>query len=319
MQYSCLGPCGGSRSPSGFSALCLSTWLGSSQHGASFAVVAATLAASQKTEPRHTKATLSLLRPQAALAGSITACLQCCTVRPERGHHCNVCSHCVLRMDHHCPWIGNCVGSGNHKYFLLFGFWGFWASGVSCISMRAQLVGLWLYAVLGRPWPEHVMPSLETHSLSIFILGVALTMLKAIMFCGFCASQTYLLVQNRTTAEVDFSGKSPYDVGALQNAEQLFGAAGVMWLLPVPPTEPVSDGITFPLCPESSQVPSVHWFRWPPSWTAPVRRIRSKGKARGRTSPQDNGDVVARDSALLSLEVKSASWCVGESGCVNTL
>lgn len=30
---------------------------------------------------------------------------------------------CVLRMDHHCPWTGNCVALYTHKYFCLFLFY----------------------------------------------------------------------------------------------------------------------------------------------------------------------------------------------------
>ena len=27
---------------------------------------------------------------------------------------------CIMKMDHHCPWINSCVGYGNHAYFMWF-------------------------------------------------------------------------------------------------------------------------------------------------------------------------------------------------------
>ncbi|GJP42387.1 hypothetical protein CLOM_g1954 [Closterium sp. NIES-68] len=52
--------------------------------------------------------------------GEARYCQKCGAFKPARCHHCRICKRCVLRMDHHCVWINNCVGHTNYKAFFLF-------------------------------------------------------------------------------------------------------------------------------------------------------------------------------------------------------
>ena len=85
----------------------------------------------------------ALARPGPTPSGP--CCPLCGAVQPPGAHHCSVCRRCIRRRDHHCPWVNNCVGEDNRKFFLLF-------------TLYTALAALHVLLLLG-------VPALRAHAL----------------------------------------------------------------------------------------------------------------------------------------------------------
>lgn len=177
--------------------------------------------------------------------GTVRICSKCNLYKPDRSHHCKHCGHCVLRMDHHCPWIANCVGFYNYKYFLLLVFYASFSSGIVTIYSMPRFMACF-------------QPILDVGYFFAFDIWVILTWLAAtvlfIMLGGFFCFHLYIVANAMTTIEYQEKKGSKsklmmhrfavanikYDLGLWRNLCHVLGPCH-LWLLPIHPN-PLDDG-----------------------------------------------------------------------------
>jgi len=173
-------------------------------------------------------------------------CKWCGKYKPDRCHHCRVCRSCILKMDHHCPWIYNCVGHNNYKYFYLLLFY--------CV-LDLHLIMWTMVESVVRSWDTdtpfvNLFFVLFGESLSVF-LGVLLTvffgfhnwlMLRAMTTIEFCEKK---MPKEKDTDANKSYGDSVYDLGCLANVQAVLGKNPLTWPVPISPHEPWQNGLSF--------------------------------------------------------------------------
>lgn len=183
-------------------------------------------------------------------------CHKCLLSKPPRAHHCSVCRQCVLKMDHHCPWINNCVGFSNYRYFCLFMLY----LALGCLYVVLLGYPLFLQAAMPVRRRSLDLPFADAQCVSLSWLVSLCIFLALSMLGGFHA---YLVLTNQTTIEfhINMSNghaarrkgevyRNPYDLGWSRNFQEVFGPnrfSRLLWMMPYVAKKPSGNGSSFPM------------------------------------------------------------------------
>lgn len=118
--------------------------------------------------------------------------------KPERAHHCRTCKTCTLKFDHHCPWLNQCVGLGNERYFVLFMAWLSFACGVVLWSGWAVMRASMRWSTV---WEYNYTP--RVFVMLLYILAAVMGLALGVM----AAWQIILVGRGETSVESQDNGK----------------------------------------------------------------------------------------------------------------
>ena len=131
-------------------------------------------------------------------------CKHCDAWQGLRTKHCHDCGRCVRKFDHHCFWVGTCVGEKNHARFVTYLFTEtagiVWAFHISVTGVR-------MYDTWDKIFQKNAGPVIMSFVLFLFILFVG----------GLFGFHVFCVATNQTTWEISSKQKISYLKGVPDN------------------------------------------------------------------------------------------------------
>ena len=125
---------------------------------------------------------------------NLNYCYTCFHFRPPRTSHCAECDNCVERFDHHCLWMGTCVGKRNYKFFY------------SLITLATLLSLFQIFVSVGFIINQYKGKNMKSEDNVLVVILLSIVIFFDLMFLAFflmklCVIHSWLVRKNVTFYE----------------------------------------------------------------------------------------------------------------------